>query len=598
MSCYNSNNYLPQPPRVWSRVQNRCDVDSNDYTIVHASVLREKHAMLNKGNVLQYKANSSNLTAAQRYSKIAKGQWVNRNTTWASQSTRGYTNPNTTSLKRYGNVVNIAVDPITGTVIGPTTNPPTCPQQFIPVYPALPSNVGGSSDPDIPPPVEPTPASNTFPAIIPESPVEPDVMQDGGSLICSIQENICTGEITKRISQQLCYPTTASDVPGTIQDLCWDDGTPTWYPRSRYIMTNSTNKWPVNAKLSSAIIIYPPVITSISTEDTDIATLTWTHNSGGLPSTRFAIFNNTTLVKSVDGNTFTTSIPINIFSINRIYMFSQIGYIVSERSNIVNINDNADSGGNVVAKNNTQIWYDGKWNSKEFKQTLAFEYIQQDKVIDTYLHLSPNFRSHKLNSHISHIYSNIVLKPSLEPAPFVVPLRKHMVTIHKPPLLSTVSNLETILIKLYNCVGKDLLTFTNKYSLGLTEELSDKYTYDVYSKLVQSVFNCSFISSTGYTKLREIVMDSIEGLRQNILQTNTYKTELSTLQNIISQLKSETQPHVLNEQITLNIIAEIRPEIIKYINKYGFPSGGVFDTTLLGEIMGQLQNNTSIKVND
>jgi hypothetical protein len=266
MSCFNNYCYLPQPPRAWSRVQNSCslitDTDNNGlvrdpYTgqLVPAVVLAERIAMLNKGNVLQYKANSSNLTKSQKYSKIAKGQWVNRNTTWATQSTRGYTNPNTTSLKRDGNI-NIAIDPITGAIIGPTEAPPTCLNPVIPTNEGLPTNGGGGSsidEPYIPPPVPPTPGSDVFPVIIPDTPVEPIVIQDGGNLICSVQENICTGEIKSTIGQQLCHPTTDSDVPGPIQDLCWNDGTQTWYPRSRYVMTNSANKWPVNAELVSAV---------------------------------------------------------------------------------------------------------------------------------------------------------------------------------------------------------------------------------------------------------------------------------------------------------------------------------------------------------
>jgi hypothetical protein len=70
MSCFNSNCYLPQPPRAWSRVQNSCslitDTDNNGlvrdpYTgqLVPAVVLAERISMLNKGNVLQYKANRS-----------------------------------------------------------------------------------------------------------------------------------------------------------------------------------------------------------------------------------------------------------------------------------------------------------------------------------------------------------------------------------------------------------------------------------------------------------------------------------------------------------------------------------------------------------
>lgn len=241
MSCF--NNYLPNPPRDWSRVQNSCV----QLSLSEANTI----AMLNKGNVLQYKANSSNLTKAQKYSKIAKGQWINRNTTWATQSARGYTNPNISNLKRNGNVANIAISSSTGQLIGPTLAPITCQKSIIINNENLPNSLVITPDipePVIPPPVEPTSGSNVFPNIIPVIQVEPIVIQDGGVLICSIQENVCTGETKSTISQQLCNPTTDSNVPGQIQELCWNDGTQTWFPRQRYIMTNSENKFPYNYK--------------------------------------------------------------------------------------------------------------------------------------------------------------------------------------------------------------------------------------------------------------------------------------------------------------------------------------------------------------
>ena len=352
MSCFNSNCYLPQPPRAWSRVQNSCslttDVDNNGlvkdpYTgqLVTAVVLADRIAMLSKGNVLQYKANSSNLTKAQRYSKIAKGQWVNRNTTWATQSTRGYTNPNTTSLKRTGNVVNIAIDPITGAIIGPTSAPQTCPTPVNPIYNGLPSNGGGGSDvkdPDIPPPVEPTPGSNTNPPIISDTPVDPIVIQDGGVLICTVQENPCTGE-TKSTVNQKCYPTTDSDVPGPIQDLCWNDGMQTWYPRSRYFMTNSTNKWPVNANLAGAIQIYAPYITSV-TSNGEIVTLIWNFNNVCLPASNFNIYQDGILIRIVDGNTFTIQVIVSNCKYYQYYIVAEniTAKVISEPSNSVGIN--------------------------------------------------------------------------------------------------------------------------------------------------------------------------------------------------------------------------------------------------------------------
>ena len=313
MFCYNEC-YLPMPPRAWSRVQNSCSLITTDESaIVPIDVLAEKNAMLNKGNILQYKANSSNLTKSQRYSKIAQGKWTNRNTTWATQSTRGYTNPNNTSLKRSGNVVNIAIDPITGAIIGETSAPVTCPTTIIYVNEGLPSNSGGGgvNNPEMPPPVEPTPESNTFPEIIEEVPVEPIVIQDEGILICSVQENVCTGETKSSISQQLCNPTTDSDVPGSIQLLCWNDGTPTWYPRQRYIMSNSTNKWPTNYKFfTSAVRPSPPVITSV-TYVGNVVTLTWIQGKSCLPISIYDIYQDGLLVSTVPGTIFSTTLFVS-----------------------------------------------------------------------------------------------------------------------------------------------------------------------------------------------------------------------------------------------------------------------------------------------
>ena len=251
-SCYNSNNYLPQPPRAWSRVQNisSSTIVTPEYTA--------KMNMLQKGNVLQYKQNSGNLSTSQKYSLIAQGKWVNRNTTWATQSTRGYTNPNNTSLKRVGNI-NMAYDPITLLPIGPTTKKQTCLSPLIINNNGLPTGSGGSSlnpqilPPPPPPPVNPNNGGTNLPSIPIPTPIAPIIIQDEGTLTCSIKENICTGQITSTISQQLCNPTSDSDVPGPIQSLCWNDGFPTWFPRQRYVMNNSSNKWPINATLVSAV---------------------------------------------------------------------------------------------------------------------------------------------------------------------------------------------------------------------------------------------------------------------------------------------------------------------------------------------------------
>jgi len=143
MSCLGKN-YNPQPTRTWYRIQNRCSYDNE---VELSSTENESIAMKYKASVLQYKKNSSNITKNQRYSQIAKGKWVNRTTTWATQ-TASYTNPNTSSYQR----VNYVVVPLA----------------YIPyLYPS--SNC----------PVLINPVTNQF------------EIKEGGNLLCNNRVNVC-----------------------------------------------------------------------------------------------------------------------------------------------------------------------------------------------------------------------------------------------------------------------------------------------------------------------------------------------------------------------------------------------------------------------
>jgi len=352
MSC-NGPYYLPQPPRAWSRVQNRCSLEiaySNNSTVkvpysnleVPGSTIGYYLDMLNKGNVLQYKANSSNLTKAQRYAKIARGQWVNRNTTWASQSDRGYTNPNTTSLQRNGNVFNIAIDPNTGLVLGPTNLPVTCPRFVQPMNEDIPINGGGGGTdiPVVPPPIITQNNDNVIPVVPPLPPLVPIVIQDGGTMNCSVQENICTGAIKRHLAQQLCNPTSDSDVPGPIEQLCWNDGNPTWYPRQRYIMTNSDNKWPTNYKLlvaanttkpiQNTISIIPPILVSVNINNNELY-IEWHTNDKLVEYISGYVINIVEYEPTLEGNIVNTGNFLHI-SKTEYYISGQQNLIVESES--------------------------------------------------------------------------------------------------------------------------------------------------------------------------------------------------------------------------------------------------------------------------
>jgi hypothetical protein len=74
------------------------------------------------------------------------------------------------------------------------------------------------------------------------------VIPDGGNLLCNRIEDPCTGEILDKTRNNLCFPTSCSDVPGKIKLLCWSGREQVYFPKVKRTYGTSGNKWPVNAK--------------------------------------------------------------------------------------------------------------------------------------------------------------------------------------------------------------------------------------------------------------------------------------------------------------------------------------------------------------
>lgn len=263
--------YNPVPPRVWSRVQNLCTytVDSS-YESVYVPFANQniplaqalyQDKLYYKGNILQYKKNSSNLTKSQKYSKIATGNWVNRNKTWATQSVT-YSNPNTSSLKR----VNSTFYPYPNILVGQPNNP------------------AGPFETNVPNPYG-------CPTV---------VVEDGGSLVCNTYVEPCTGKVIQKTSAPLCFPTTDSDVPGPIQPLCWSNRLQTFYPRQRYIMSNSGTKWPQGYKaFVSGVKPVPPTLYYQNVTANSVE-LYWTiDNNDCLPISTYQLFQDGVLIATL-----------------------------------------------------------------------------------------------------------------------------------------------------------------------------------------------------------------------------------------------------------------------------------------------------------
>ena len=252
---------------------------------------------------------TSNLTKKQRYTQIAKGMWTNRTKTWATQSDT-YSNPNTTSLLRVNYTI---LDPSNNTFSNPP-NPFGCPTT---------------------------------------------VIQDGGNLVCNVVVDPCTQEVIKKTkSQQLCNPTTDSNVPGKIQPLCWNDGTQTWYPRQRYIMPTSGTKWPQGFKgFTSALTFVGPILSVgfIECGDLDIP-LSWTFlDSTCAPITSFNIYQNELLILNVPVTQTSVTITGNLPGTYTYYVTSVSNTFQSEKSNIVVVN-NTTTGYIIYGNHNTSYY--------------------------------------------------------------------------------------------------------------------------------------------------------------------------------------------------------------------------------------------------
>jgi len=276
--------YNPNPPRAWSRVQNQCTfTGQNPNGTIYVPLINKTlpspeanylEKQLYKGNILQYKKNSSRITKSQKYSQISKGLWSNRTKVYATQSTT-YTNPNTTGLKR----INYNEIPFPNQIVG------------------SPNNISGPYQYAVP---NPNACNSSF------------TIQDGGTLICTAYQNQCTGETTQTVFQPLCYPSYCSDVPGQITELCWNSKLQTYFPRQRYSMNNSLDKWPQNYKFFvSASKPSAPVLTLDSFTSTTVV-LSWTFtNSECMPISSFNIYQNGVIINTVPYTTTTITLNIN-----------------------------------------------------------------------------------------------------------------------------------------------------------------------------------------------------------------------------------------------------------------------------------------------
>jgi len=224
--CVNNPNfngiyYFPYPQRVWSRRQNQCTYLNNQpiNNSIYNNYLKRNitteqsqyyERQFYKGNILQYKNNSANLTKKQKYSQLARMCGPKRTKTFATQ-TQTYANPNTNGYLRINSTI----------------------YNYDNIITSAPNNPAGPF---------------TFGLPNPDGCITQNI-EDGGNLIGTIITNQCTNEILKSCpdSSTFIFPSNFSNVPGN-GFLIWNNNIQTFYPRQNLTNNNSANKFPTNYK--------------------------------------------------------------------------------------------------------------------------------------------------------------------------------------------------------------------------------------------------------------------------------------------------------------------------------------------------------------
>jgi hypothetical protein len=250
MACL-TNNYNPNPTRLWNRTQNCTALISklDDGTLyipyfkknIPVEKVETALRMLYKGNILKNPPNIKNngVTKKTNYSKTIQGFGQNRKRAWGSQ-TASVSIPNVNNLQRINYSI-ISNNP-NGEIQFPECTQSTKKNaQFPFITPPTTSNL-----PDISKPIGSTPYNFIITEIITNL---NDSIIEGGILIPCSQENICNGNVTSIDKIISCFPTSASDVPGKVVNLCYPTNAPTYFPRVRRTYTDNSTKWP-NSKFS------------------------------------------------------------------------------------------------------------------------------------------------------------------------------------------------------------------------------------------------------------------------------------------------------------------------------------------------------------
>ena len=153
----------------------------------------------------------------------------------------------------------------------------------------------------------------------------------------------------------------------------------------------------------------------------------------------------------------------------------------------------------------------------------------------------------------------------------------------------------TLYNTLYNSVGIDIYNLLNAFVQEDTEKIKQLLSYDNYTSLVARLYDMKIDKNDMteeefyFERFRTLLTNSIEGVNKSSLDMENQKNAYDELFQKYKMLTDASSGStVMSATSTLDTIAEIRPEIIRYIDLYGYPENHVFNTDKLAEIIAEI----------
>lgn len=149
-------------------------------------------------------------------------------------------------------------------------------------------------------------------------------------------------------------------------------------------------------------------------------------------------------------------------------------------------------------------------------------------------------------------------------------------------------SLEALLVSLYDNVGSDINALLDKFSQGRLADIKDELTYELFTNLSSKLFEQQNSTSTGYTRAYDALILSLTGLYKSAILERSHADEVKRLYDQLTLCRDNRGSGMLEGTATMSEPGVIRPEIMQYISRHGFPAGAVFDPVKLTEVINDL----------